>query len=41
MRQCVAKSVPFFYKQRIANGRKVSMPELDGRVWDQYPEARS
>jgi protein gp37 len=36
--QCVAANVPFFLKQLHVNGKKVSMPELDGRVWDQMPE---
>jgi protein gp37 len=35
---CVECGVPFFYKQKIVNGKKVEMPELDGRVWDQYPK---
>jgi len=36
-KQCVESGVPFFYKQRIVNGKKVEMPELDGKVWDQIP----
>ena len=36
--QCVAAGIPYFYKQRLENGKKVSMPELDGQVWDQFPE---
>lgn len=35
--QCVAADVPFFYKQTYRNGKKIEMPELDGRVWDQMP----
>lgn len=35
--QCVTAGVPFFWKQHIVNGRKVKMPELDGRVWTEYP----
>lgn len=27
-----------FFKQRADNGRKISLPELDGRVWDEMPE---
>ncbi len=38
--QCVAANVPFFYKQGRVDGKLVKMPELDGRVWDQYPEAK-
>ena len=35
--QCVSAKVPFFYKQRLESGRKITMPELDGKVWDQMP----
>jgi protein gp37 len=35
--QCQEFGVPFFYKQRIANGKKISVPSLDGRIWDEYP----
>lgn len=35
--QCVAAAVPFFLKQYAVNGRKVHLPRLDGRVWDQMP----
>lgn len=34
---CVEYGVPFFYKQKIVNCKKVEMPELDGKVWDQIP----
>lgn len=37
---CNLISVPFFYKQRIENGRKVGLPKLDGEVWDEFPEVR-
>jgi protein gp37 len=37
--RCVDVSIPFFFKQDARNGRKVKLPELDGRVWDQMPEA--
>ncbi len=37
--QCIEVNVPFFYKQGRIDGKLVKMPELDGRVWDQYPEA--
>lgn len=37
--QCVAAGVPVFIKQARINGKLVKMPEIDGRVWDQYPEA--
>ncbi len=36
--QCQYHNIPLFYKQQFINDKKVSMPELDGRVWDQYPE---
>ena len=35
--QCQAAGVPFFFKQMYVNGKLVKMPELDGRVWDEYP----
>lgn len=27
----------FFYKQNVVNGRKISLPELDGKVWSELP----
>ena len=40
--ECVTAGVPFFLKQRLDDkGRKVSMPFLDGQVWDQTPAALS
>jgi len=38
--QCVAASVPFFYKQKLVGGKKVGTPELDGRMWTEFPEVR-
>lgn len=35
--QCIASGTSFFYKQKLVNGKKISMPELDGKVWNQYP----
>lgn len=35
--ECQEFRIPMFYKQRIVNGKKVEMPELDGRVWGEYP----
>lgn len=35
--QCVAANVPFFYKQKVVKGRKISLPELDGRKWAEFP----
>lgn len=39
--QCVAAHVPFFYKQNVGKGKKISTPELDGRTWTQFPEVRA
>jgi len=36
--QCQKAGVPFFLKQLHVNGKKVGLPELDGRTWDEYPE---
>jgi protein gp37 len=36
--QCIAAGVSFFYKQRLENGRKVSLPRLDGVQWALFPE---
>lgn len=38
--QCVSAGVPFFYKQQIIDGRKVELPELDGRRWAEFPAPR-
>ena len=35
--QCQSAGVPFFFKQDIVGGRKVEMPELDGKVWAEVP----
>lgn len=35
--QCVAAGVPFFFKQAMEGGEVVSLPALDGKVWDQFP----
>ena len=29
---------PFFYKQRLSGGKKISMPALDEIVWEEYPQ---
>lgn len=36
--QCQTAGVSFFYKQKAVNGRKVGMPVLDGRIWDETPK---
>lgn len=35
--QCQIAGVPFFFKQMIQDGKKVELPELDGRVWAEMP----
>lgn len=35
--QCIESNTPFFLKQMDIDGKVVSMPELDGKVWDQLP----
>jgi protein gp37 len=35
--QAVAAGVPFFLKQKIEGGKKVSLPVLDGRQWSETP----
>lgn len=37
--QCVSAGVPFFYKQKLVGREVISLPELDGRRWDQVPDA--
>jgi protein gp37 len=38
--QCEHAGVPFFLKQMEINGRMVKMPELDGKIWAQFPEVQ-
>lgn len=35
--QCQIGGIPFFLKQTATNGRKESMPLLDGRQWAEFP----
>lgn len=36
--RCVERGTPFFFKQAATDkGRKLPLPELDGKVWDQMP----
>ncbi len=37
--QCIEGDIPFFFKASIdpQSRKKISMPELDGKVWDQMP----
>lgn len=34
---CEIERIPFFYKQNADKGRKLSLPELDGRRWADLP----
>lgn len=36
--QCQEAGVPFFLKQMEIGGKVVSMPELDGRAWKEWPK---
>lgn len=36
--QCVAAGVPHFHKQRIVDGKLVSLPELDGKRYAEFPK---
>jgi len=35
--QCANANVPFFLKQFAVNGKKIPIPELDDRTWEEYP----
>lgn len=32
---CLSQGTPFFFKQAYIDGKKISMPALDGKVWDE------
>jgi len=34
---CKRLNIPVFYKQRTVNGKKISIPEIDGKVYAEYP----
>lgn len=36
--QCQSAGTAFFYKQNAIRGKKLPLPELDGRVWNEYPD---
>jgi protein gp37 len=36
--QCMEAGVAFFYKQNFKKGKKISLPELDGKQWVEFPE---
>ena len=38
--QCQLAGVPFFLKALYEDSKKLSMPVLDGRVWNEIPERR-
>ncbi len=35
--ECIAAGTPFFLKQGLENGKKISLPELDGKQWAEFP----
>lgn len=39
--QCQEAGVAFFYKQKIEQGKKVSLPFLDGKQYAEYPSAHT
>lgn len=39
--ECALMGAGFFFKQNVVGGRKISLPELDGRVWAEPPRGRS
>lgn len=39
--QCIGEDVSFFLKQMEIDGKVVKMPELDGRIWNEYPEGKT
>lgn len=36
--QCQASGVAFFLKQYVINGKKIGLPELDGKSWAEFPQ---
>ena len=38
--QCLLASVPFFLKQGRIDGQLIKMPELDGQIWEEYPNIK-
>ncbi|HDY64794.1 MAG TPA: phage Gp37/Gp68 family protein [Phycisphaerae bacterium] len=36
--QCLCAGVPFFFKQKYENGKKILCPQLDGWRWKEMPE---
>lgn len=35
--QCIKSGTKFFFKQKAVNGRKISLPVLDGKAWKEMP----
>lgn len=35
--QAISSNVAFFYKQKVIAGKKIPLPELDGKVWNEFP----
>ncbi|SRR6266568_2537083 len=35
--QCQLQQVAFFFKQDARNGKKIPLPALDGKVWNEFP----
>jgi len=35
---CFSAGVAFHLKQHVVNGKKIHLPELDGKVWAEFPE---
>ena len=36
--QCKQARASFYFKQSVVNGKKISLPELDGRQWAEVPD---
>lgn len=39
--QCQRALIPFFFKQAVIDGKLVKMPELDGKVWNEFPRSEN
>lgn len=39
--RCIARDVPFFFKQWGGPNKKKTGRKLDGRLWNQLPERKS
>lgn len=36
--QCEFAGTAFFYKQNVIKGKKIPLPELDGQIWNEFPQ---